>query len=128
MKKYRVTLTDEERQRLQPTIAAGKALAHARVLLKADQADGSPAWPDHRIAELIDSDALGCIACMAMTSAMARATAIFLALSGVTSVPVSRISHTDHEHVPLFLRGCYSTFRATSVRVLSGGMPATPPG
>jgi transposase len=58
MKKYRVTLTDEERQRLHATIAAGKAaaktLAHARILLKADQADGGPAWPDHRIAEALD--------------------------------------------------------------------------
>jgi transposase len=58
MKKYRVTLTDEERQHLQAMIAAGKAaaktLAHARILLKADQADGGPAWPDHRIAEALE--------------------------------------------------------------------------
>ena len=59
MKKYIVTLTAEERQDLSDLIAAGKAaaqkLAHARVLLKADQADGGPAWEDARIAE-----ALGC--------------------------------------------------------------------
>ena len=58
MKKYRVTLTDEERQLLQAMIAAGKAaakaLAHARILLKADQADGGPAWPDGRIAEALE--------------------------------------------------------------------------
>ena len=58
MKKYRVTLTDEERQHLQAMIAAGKAaaqaLAHARILLKADPADGGPAWPDHRIAEALE--------------------------------------------------------------------------
>jgi hypothetical protein len=58
MKKYRVTLTVEERQRLQAMIAAGKAaaktLAHARILMKADQADGGPAWPDQRIAEALD--------------------------------------------------------------------------
>ena len=58
MKKYRVTLTDEERQHLQAMIAAGKAaaktLAHARILLKADQADGGPAWPDGRIAEALE--------------------------------------------------------------------------
>ncbi len=58
MKKYRVTLTDEERRQLQAMIAAGKAaaktLAHARILLKADQADGGPAWPDHRIAEALE--------------------------------------------------------------------------
>jgi transposase len=55
MKKYKVTLTDDERQELHGMIAAGKAaakrLAHARVLLKADAAEGGPAWPDARIAE-----------------------------------------------------------------------------
>src|SRR5215203_3515308 len=58
MKKYRVTLTAEERQQLQATIAAGKAaartLTHARILLKADQADGGPAWTDARIAEALE--------------------------------------------------------------------------
>ena len=58
MKKYRVTLTADERQQLQALIAAGKVaartLAHARILLKADQADGGPAWPDHRIAEALE--------------------------------------------------------------------------
>jgi transposase len=58
MKKYRVTLTDEERQRLQATIASGKAAAqtrtHARILLKADQAEGGPAWTDARIAEALE--------------------------------------------------------------------------
>lgn len=58
MKKYRVTLTAEERQQLQCLIAAGKAaaktLAHARILLKADQAEGGPAWPDHQIAEALE--------------------------------------------------------------------------
>ena len=58
MKKYIVTLTTEERQRLHDLIAAGKAaaqkLAHARILLKADAADGGPAWPDGRIAEALE--------------------------------------------------------------------------
>jgi transposase len=58
MKKYLVTLTAEERQALHGLTAAGKAsagkLAHARILLKADQADGGPAWPDERIAEALD--------------------------------------------------------------------------
>jgi transposase len=57
-KKYLVTLTAEERQALQGLIATGTAaaqkLAHARVLLKADQADGGPAWPDARIAEAVE--------------------------------------------------------------------------
>ena len=58
MKKYRVTLTDEERQGLHDLIAAGKAaaqkLAHARILLKADAAEGGPAWPDGRIADALE--------------------------------------------------------------------------
>ncbi len=58
MKKYIVTLTAEEREALGDLIAAGKAaalkLAHARILLKADAAEGGPAWPDHRIAEAIE--------------------------------------------------------------------------
>src|SRR5262249_50303100 len=58
MKKYIVTLTAEERRGLHDLIAAGKAaaqkLAHARLLLKADAADGGPAWPDHRIAEALE--------------------------------------------------------------------------
>ena len=58
MKKYRVTLTDEERRQLHDLIAAGKAaaqkLAHARILLKADDATGGPAWPDDRIAEAVE--------------------------------------------------------------------------
>ena len=58
MKKYNVTLTAEERQHLHDLIAAGKAaaqkLAHARILLKADAADGGPAWPDDRIAEALE--------------------------------------------------------------------------
>ena len=58
MKKYRVTLTAEERLALSDLIAAGKAaaqkLAHARILLKADADEGAPAWPDHRIAEAVE--------------------------------------------------------------------------
>lgn len=58
MKKYRVTLTDEERQGLLGLIAAGKVaakkLAHARILLKADAAPGGPAWADERIAEAVE--------------------------------------------------------------------------
>ncbi len=58
MKKYLVTLTPEERQQLSDLIATGKAaaskLAHARILLKADQSDGGPAWPDARIAEAVE--------------------------------------------------------------------------
>jgi transposase len=58
MKKYKVTLTAEERNSLQDLIAAGKAAAkkllHARILLKADAAAGGPAWTDARIAEALE--------------------------------------------------------------------------
>ncbi len=58
MKKYKVTLTAEERNSLQDLIAAGKAaaqkLTHARILLKADATPGGPAWTDARIAEALE--------------------------------------------------------------------------
>ncbi len=58
MKKYKVTLTADERQSPHDLIAAGKAAAlkriHARVPLKADAADGGPAWTDGRIAEALE--------------------------------------------------------------------------
>jgi transposase len=58
MKKYKVTLTVEERQELQELIAVGKGAAqkliHARVLLKADAADSGPGWPDAKIAEAVE--------------------------------------------------------------------------
>jgi transposase len=57
-KKYLVTLTPEERDQLTRMTSSGKAsalaLARARVLLKADQADGGPAWPDEAIAEALE--------------------------------------------------------------------------
>ena len=58
MKKYRVTLTAAERAQLTALIATGKAaaqkLARARILLKADQADGGPGWIDEHIAEALE--------------------------------------------------------------------------
>ena len=58
MKKYKVTLAADERNSLRALIAAGtagaKKLAHARILLKADQAAGGPAWTDDRIAQAVD--------------------------------------------------------------------------
>src|SRR4028118_1568000 len=52
MKKYIVTLTGDERRALSDLISAGKAsalkLAHARILLQADAAEGGPAWHDDR--------------------------------------------------------------------------------
>lgn len=56
--KYIVTLTDEERQQLQELVDEGRgsksARQRARVLLKADQAEGAPAWPDERVAEFAE--------------------------------------------------------------------------
>jgi hypothetical protein len=58
-KRYRVTLTEEERQELEKMVSAGKTaarkLVRARILLLADQADGGPARSDPEITE-----ALGC--------------------------------------------------------------------
>ena len=57
-KKYRVTLTDDERSMLTTLISSGSApartLTHARILLKADQAEGGPAWTDEAIHEALD--------------------------------------------------------------------------
>ena len=57
MKKYRVTLTAEERTELEQLLGKGKAaaakLSHARVLLKADESAGGPGWADGRIAEAV---------------------------------------------------------------------------
>ena len=57
-KKYRVTLTPEERAGLEGMLAKGTAaavtLTHARILLKADQAEGGPGWADARVVEALD--------------------------------------------------------------------------
>jgi hypothetical protein len=57
-KKYLVTLTPDERDHLDDLLRKGKAsalvLTRARILLKADQADGGPALDDAAIAD--DSD------------------------------------------------------------------------
>src|ERR671926_1588719 len=56
-KRYRVTLTAEERDELGRMISRGKAaarkLAHARVLLQADASEGGPGWTDAAIAEAV---------------------------------------------------------------------------
>ncbi len=60
-KKYIVTLTAEEQTQLGDLTRGGKAaarkIAHARILLKADVAEGGPGWPDERIAEALDVSA-----------------------------------------------------------------------
>jgi transposase len=58
VKKYIVTLTEDERAELTELSRCGKAAAykitHARVLLKADASEGGPAWPDQQIAAALD--------------------------------------------------------------------------
>jgi len=55
MKKYRVTLTEEERKNLEQLISRGKGAArkllHARIVLKADETVG---WSDERISEALE--------------------------------------------------------------------------
>src|SRR3954452_25627004 len=57
-KRYRVTLTADERDELERLLARGKAdvrkIKHAQILLKADEAEGGPGWPDQRIAEALE--------------------------------------------------------------------------
>lgn len=59
MKKYIVTLTDEERESLKVLTTRGKAAArkllHARILLKADANPSGPGWTDDQIAQGLDA-------------------------------------------------------------------------
>ena len=56
-KRYRVTLTAEERDELRALVGKGTAkarrLAHARVLLQADESQGSPALGDGQVAAAV---------------------------------------------------------------------------
>jgi hypothetical protein len=53
-----VLLTVEDRDTLEGLIAHGRApareLSHARILLKADEAADTPAWPDVKIADALE--------------------------------------------------------------------------
>jgi len=57
VKKYHVTLTPEERASLETMVGTGKAAArkpaHARILLKADEAEGGPGWADAAVADAL---------------------------------------------------------------------------
>lgn len=57
-KSFRVLLTADDRHTLQALVTAGTAparkLTHARILLKADEGPGGPAWTDARIAEALE--------------------------------------------------------------------------
>ena len=56
--KYVVRLNPEEREQLQAWVDQGRGSksvrSRARVLLKADQAEGAPAWSDERVAEFAE--------------------------------------------------------------------------
>jgi hypothetical protein len=56
--KYHVTLTADQRTRLQQLVAKGSApartLTHARILLKADETSGGPAWTNAAIAQALE--------------------------------------------------------------------------
>lgn len=56
--KYTVMLTERERADLRTLIGQGTAsarlLTHARILLKADQGEGGPAWSDVAIAGAVE--------------------------------------------------------------------------
>jgi transposase len=56
--KYIVRLESDERDQLQRLVDDGQGSKsvrqRARVLLKADQADGAPAWSDERVAEFAE--------------------------------------------------------------------------
>ena len=58
MKKYVVRLSEEERLELKKLISSGKGaarmFARARILLKADEGEGGPGWPDGKISEALD--------------------------------------------------------------------------
>ena len=58
---YKVKLTKEERQRLNELLRKGKSRAKAqlkaRILLKADETEGGPAWNDTQIAEALNTTA-----------------------------------------------------------------------
>jgi Homeodomain-like domain len=56
--KYAVTLPEAERARLRTMVGGGVApartLTHARILLKANQGEGGPAWTDAAIAGALE--------------------------------------------------------------------------
>jgi len=56
MKRYIVELTSEERKQLQQLVkkgnVAGYKIRHAQMLLKADQGNKGPCWPDAQVAEV----------------------------------------------------------------------------
>ncbi len=60
-KRYVVRFADDEREHLEALVRRGRAharkLLYARILLKADAAEGAPAWTDERIADALETSA-----------------------------------------------------------------------
>ena len=58
-KRSRVRLSEADRLALQKLVRSGRApartLTHARILLKAEEGDGRPGWPDRQIAEALET-------------------------------------------------------------------------
>jgi hypothetical protein len=58
MKKYIISLTDQEREQLEQMLSAGKAasrkLTRARIVLKADRNGADPEWTDEAISEALE--------------------------------------------------------------------------
>lgn len=58
-KRYKVMLSEAERDELKELVSKGKAaarkLTHARILLLADEGEGGPAWKDRQIVEGLSS-------------------------------------------------------------------------
>lgn len=56
--KSRITLSPEQRETLETLIASGttpaRTLTHARILLKADEAEGRPVWSNAAIATMLE--------------------------------------------------------------------------
>ena len=94
MKKYKVTLTADERRHLRDLIAAGRAaaqkLAHARILLKADAAPGGPGWTDDRIADAVEVS----------TDTVARVRQRFVEDSLDAALPRKRPAQPSRERTP----------------------------
>lgn len=61
VRKYRVTLTDEQRRGLRRLIASGQGsarkLMHARMLLKSDCGPGAPGWSAAKISHALEAGA-----------------------------------------------------------------------
>jgi len=58
MKKYIVRLTQEERNTLKKLLTSGRGsgrmFTRVRILLKADESEDGPAWPDEKISDAFD--------------------------------------------------------------------------